>query len=319
MPTSRFLILAILFCTTVSFCQPVILNPKLLVIAGDALSSSYALNNDFHIPASKPGVEIEKEVRFSDLLPKAKVARIMVSRYRFWYTDKDQGIRQVKDLLIDVEKNRLEGPIELARTTMPWTLDCRLNFVDGKSMRIVADYGLVAVEDSKGVWRVYRSLPAAYKKMNFAESNIVFAKGATALDTRSVPRFKARKAAPDERQRDTLNRIRSLTDLLDNQEVVRVVVTKYPSNIAEGPMRKAVAQLLSLEIEGARSSILWSEGNDWFLECRLELGINGLARLVTDGWHLYLEDTKGYGWFSRISPNEYIRGHERPQMLPRSP
>ena len=310
------LILGITFFTAASFSQPLLLNPKLVFIASDALSRNVALKF-FHIPARRAAVEKEREVRFSELLPKAKVARIVVSRYSLWHTDKEQGTRKIKSLLSDLEKNRLEGPLTIPRTTLPWTLDFRLKFVDGKSMRFVTDFGLVAVEDSKGVWRVYRSLPANYKKVTFPENRIVFAKDATMLDRSSVPSFEAIKAAPKEHQRTVLDRPGRMMDLLDNQEVLRVLVTKYPGDYAEGLVRKAIVQLLSLEVEEAQPRITWAEGNNWFLECRLELGIRGAVRLVTDGWHFYLEDTRGYGWFSRISANEYRRGYDWPQMLPR--
>ena len=120
------LILGITFFTAASFGQPVLLNPKLVFVAGDALSKGDAPLKFFHIPATRPSVEKEKELRFSELLPRAKVARIVVSRYSLWHTDNEQGIRQIKSLLADLEKNRLEGPLTIPRTTLPWTLDTTL-------------------------------------------------------------------------------------------------------------------------------------------------------------------------------------------------
>ena len=81
--------------------------------------------------------------------------------------------------------------------------------------------------------------------------------------------------------------------------MIRIVVTSYPRKYATGPMRTAIAQLFSLDLDITGSGIGWAENNDWFLECRLELEGGETAHLVTDTSHIYLEDPQGYGWFSR--------------------
>ena len=95
----------------------------------------------------------------------------------------------------------------------------------------------------------------------------------------------------------------TLADMVKKKEVTRVVITRYPPKYSKARIRRAISQLFSLELYIAGSGITWSEGNNWFLECRLEFADGESAQLITDYWHLYLEDAKGYGLFARISGN----------------
>ena len=300
MPALQVTLLWAILCMAMVFGQQILTDPKLISIAADALwKPGDPRPTVFPIPLIEP-FENEQELRFRDLLPRAKVVRIIVDRYSSTYPAGEHRIRQLNGLLTDLENNKLEGPIA-TRACVFRSLELRLQFDGGESMRFIGEGGLVGVEDTQGMWRIYRSLPPSYQKSIFPETKIVFAKDAVELDNASLPGSSAKKADPLERQRINQRRTRLLVDLLDNPEVVRVVVTKYPPRYSEGPIRKTLTQLLSLEIDTTGSSIGWSEGSNWFLECRLELGIRGSARLVTDGWHIYLEDTEGYGWFARIS------------------